>query len=56
MHSKLRPSPAMVVAVVALVASLGGTSYAAATLAKNSVGTRRLKTARSRPPISAATP
>jgi hypothetical protein len=44
MHSKLRPSPAMVVAVVALVASLGGTSYAAATLAKNSVGSPQLKT------------
>ncbi|MDA0178838.1 hypothetical protein OJ997_00905 [Solirubrobacter phytolaccae] len=40
----LRPSPAMVVAVVALVASLGGTSYAAATLAKNSVGSPQLKT------------
>ena len=44
MHSKLRPSPAMVVAVVALVGSLGGTSYAAASLAKNSVGTGQLKT------------
>ena len=44
MHSKLRPTPAMVVAVVALVASLGGTSYAAATLAKNSVGTSQLRT------------
>jgi hypothetical protein len=43
MHSKLRPSPAMVVAVIALVGSLGGTSYAAASLAKNSVGTGQLK-------------
>lgn len=39
----LRPSPAMVVAVTALVASLGGTSYAAATLASNSVGSAQLK-------------
>lgn len=36
-----RPSPAMVVAVVALVAALSGTAYAA--LGKNSVGTRQLK-------------
>jgi len=40
----LRPSPAMVVAVIALVGSLGGTSYAAATLAKNSVGSSQLRT------------
>ncbi|RKQ91897.1 hypothetical protein C8N24_1731 [Solirubrobacter pauli] len=40
----LRPSPAMVVAVIALVGSLGGTSYAAATLAKNSVGSAQLRT------------
>ena len=43
MHSKLRPSPAMVVAVTALVASLGGTSYAAASLAKDSVGTSQIR-------------
>ena len=36
-----RPSPAMVVAVVALIAALSGTAYAA--LGKNSVGTRQLK-------------
>jgi hypothetical protein len=36
-----RPSPAMVVAVVALVAALSGSAYAA--LGKNSVGTRQLK-------------
>ncbi len=36
-----RPSPAMVVAVVALVAALSGTAYAA--LGKNSVGSRQLK-------------
>ncbi len=36
-----RPSPAMVVAVLALVCALTGTAYAA--LGKNSVGTRQLK-------------
>jgi hypothetical protein len=36
-----RPSPAMVVAVIALVAALSGTAYAA--LGKNSVGSRQLK-------------
>jgi hypothetical protein len=36
-----RPSPAMVVAVVALVAALSGSAYAA--LGKNSVGTKQLK-------------
>jgi hypothetical protein len=36
-----RPSPALVVAVVALIAALSGTAYAA--LGKNSVGTRQLK-------------
>jgi hypothetical protein len=43
MLTKLRPSPAMVVAVTALVASLGGTSYAAATLAKDSVGSSQIR-------------
>jgi hypothetical protein len=39
-----RPSPAMIVACMALLVSLGGTSFAAATqLAKNSVGTAQLK-------------
>lgn len=37
------PSPSMVVAVAALIVALGGTSYAAATLAANSVGARQLK-------------
>lgn len=32
-------SPAMVVAAVALIVALGGVSYAAAVLPKNSVGT-----------------
>lgn len=38
-----RPSPALVVASLALVVALGGTSYAAAKLAANSVGARELK-------------
>lgn len=38
-----RPSPAMVVASIALAVALGGTSYAAITLPKNSVGTKQLK-------------
>ena len=39
-----RPSPAMVVALIALVCALTGTAWAASGLAKNSVGTRQLKT------------
>ena len=38
-----RPSPAMVVAFVALLVALGGTSYAAIRLPANSVGTKQLK-------------
>ena len=38
-----RPSPAMVVACIALAVALGGTSYAAIKLPKNSVGTKQLK-------------
>ena len=37
------PSPAMVVALLALFIALGGTSYAAATLARNSVGPAQLR-------------
>ena len=37
------PSPAMIVACVALFVALGGTSYAAVTLAANSVGTKQIK-------------
>ena len=37
------PSPALIVSVVALVVALGGTSYAAFSLPKNSVGTKQLK-------------
>jgi hypothetical protein len=38
-----RPSASMIVAIIALVAALGGTSYAAFSLPKNSVGTKQLK-------------
>jgi hypothetical protein len=37
------PSPAGVLAFVALIVALGGTSYAAFSLPKNSVGTKQLK-------------
>jgi len=38
-----RPSPAMVVALIALFVALGGTSYSAITLGRNSVGTKQIK-------------
>jgi hypothetical protein len=38
-----RPSPALVVSIIALIVALGGTGYAAVTLPKNSVGTKQLK-------------
>src|SRR5262245_33054537 len=38
-----RPSPSMVVALVALLAALAGTSYAAIQLPANSVGAKQLK-------------
>jgi hypothetical protein len=38
-----RPSPALVVSIVALVVALGGTSYAAFTWPQNSVGTKQLQ-------------
>ncbi len=38
-----RPSPAMVVACIALAVALGGTSYAAITLPRNSVGATQLR-------------
>jgi hypothetical protein len=41
--SKRLPTPAMLVACVALVVSLGGVSYAAGVLPKNSVGTAQLQ-------------
>ncbi len=37
------PSPAFVLALVALFVALGGTTYAATSLPKNSVGTKQLK-------------
>jgi Collagen triple helix repeat (20 copies) len=38
-----RPSPALVVSCLALLVALGGTSYAAVALPKNSVGTPQLR-------------
>jgi hypothetical protein len=53
------PSPASAISLIALFVALGGTSYAATSLAKNSVGTKQLKNnavtgpkARSQPPRS----
>jgi hypothetical protein len=44
MKRRLRaPSPAFVTSLIALLVALGGTSYAAITLPKNSVGTKQLK-------------
>ena len=37
------PSPSMAVALLALLVALGGTSYAAVNLPRNSVGNRQLK-------------
>jgi hypothetical protein len=38
-----RPSPALVVSIIALVVAMGGTSYAAIKLPKNSVGSQQIK-------------
>lgn len=38
-----RPSPSMVVSILALIVALGGTSYAAIKLPKNSVGSKQIK-------------
>src|SRR5215207_8231440 len=38
-----KPSPAMLVALVALLVALGGSSYAAVTLSKNSVTSKHIK-------------
>jgi hypothetical protein len=43
MSRRRRPSPALIIAVIALFISLGGTGYAALKLPKNSVGSRELK-------------
>src|SRR3954452_11094326 len=51
-----RPSPAMVVAVIALCVALGGGAYAAIKLPKNSVGSKQLKKGAVTPPkLSAKT-
>ncbi len=42
-HRLSRPSPALIVAIIALIISMGGTGYAAFTLPRNSVGTKQLK-------------
>jgi hypothetical protein len=42
-HRISRPSPALIVAIIALIVSMGGTGYAAFTLPRNSVGTKQLK-------------
>ena len=42
-HRLSRPSPALIVAIIALIVSMGGTGYAAFTLPNNSVGTKQLK-------------
>src|SRR5437588_13099901 len=38
-----RPSPALVISLIAVIVALGGTSYAALSVPKNSVGTKQLK-------------
>jgi hypothetical protein len=44
MKRRLRaPSPAFVISLIALFVALGGTTYAATSLPKNSVGTKQLK-------------
>jgi hypothetical protein len=44
MKRRLRaPSPAFVISLVALFVALGGTTYAATSLPKNSVGTKQIK-------------
>jgi hypothetical protein len=51
-----RPSPAMVVALIALFVALGGGAYAAIKLPTNSVGTKQLKKGAVTPPkLSAST-
>jgi hypothetical protein len=43
MHRVGRPSPALIIALIALMVSLGGTGYAAFALPRDSVGTRQLQ-------------
>jgi hypothetical protein len=59
MWSRFHPSPALIVACLALIVALGGTSYAVSQLPDNSVGTRQLKdgavsAAKLRPSLRAA--
>jgi hypothetical protein len=42
-HRTARPSPALVISIIALTISLGGTGYAAFALPAGSVGTKQLK-------------
>lgn len=42
-NARLRPSPSMAIALLALFVALGGTSYAVAQLPANSVGAKQLK-------------
>jgi hypothetical protein len=41
--NRRRPSPALVISIVALFVALGGTGYAALKLPKNSVGSKQIK-------------
>ena len=42
-HRRIRPSPALVLAAIALLVALAGTGYAASSLPANSVGTKQLE-------------
>ena len=42
MRGRLRPSPAMVVAFIALFVAIGGSSYAVTRLPSGSVGSKQL--------------
>jgi hypothetical protein len=42
--SARRPSPALVISIVALFVAMGGTGYAALKLPKNSVGSKQIRT------------
>jgi hypothetical protein len=42
-YLRRRPSPSMVISVIALIVAMGGTGYAALSLPKNSVGSKQLK-------------
>ena len=42
--SRLRPSPSLVISILALFVAMGGTGYAAVRLGKNTVGPKQIKT------------